>query len=100
MKDEFKCSNISFMHNQYCMAHCIKYMFSCLKQEYRVKKGLALDKSFRKIFGEKEENSNRSEFLKNLKSQPGWHQSCKSNQLDMRDKVKSATKLAIKGKSK
>ena len=36
------------------MTHCIKYMFPYLKQEYRVKKGLALNKSFKKTFGEKE----------------------------------------------
>ena len=65
-----------------------------------MKKGLAPDKSFRKIFKEKKNNSNGSESLKNLKSQPGWLQSCKSNQVDIRDKVKSATKLAIKGKSR
>ena len=63
-----------------------------------MKKGLALDKSFRKTFEEKEGNSNRSKFSKNSKSQPEWHQSCKSNQVDMRDKIKSATKLAVKGK--
>ena len=73
-------------------------MFSCLKQERGVKNGLALDRSFRKTFGEKEGNSNRSEFSKNSKSQPEWHQSCKSNQVDMHDKVKSAIELAVKRK--
>ena len=37
------------------MTHCIRYMFSYLKYECRMKKGLALDKSFRKTFGEKED---------------------------------------------
>ena len=41
---------------------------SYLKQECRVKKGLALDKSFRKTFEEKEDNSNKFEFSKNLES--------------------------------
>ena len=65
-----------------------------------MKKGLALDKSFKKTFGEKEDNSNISEFSKNFKSQLGWHQSCKSNQVDMHDKVKSVTRLAVKRKPK
>ena len=67
----------------HCMAPCIKYMFSCLKQECRVKKSLTFDKNFRKTFREKEGNLKRSEFSKNLKSQSDWHQSCKSNQVDM-----------------
>ena len=75
-------------------------MFFYLKEECRVKKGLALDKSFKKTFEGKEGNSNRSEFSKNSKSQLEWHQSYKSNQVDMRDKVKSATNLAVRGKSK
>ena len=61
----------------------------------------APDKSFRKIFGKKkEDDSDKSEFLENLKSQPVWHQSCKSNQIDKHDKVKSATRLAVKVKSR
>ena len=75
-------------------------MSSHLKQEYRVKKGLAPNKSFRKTFREKEGNSNKSEFSKNFKSQPDWPQSCKSNQADMHDKFKSATKLEVEGKSR
>ena len=39
----------------HCMTYCIRYMFSYLKQEFIVKKGLTLDKSFRKTFGEKED---------------------------------------------
>ena len=49
------------------MTHCIGYMFSYLKQECKVKMGLALDKSFRKTFREKKGNSNRSKFSKNFK---------------------------------
>ena len=37
------------------MTYCIRYMFSYLKCECRMKKGLAPDKSFRKTFGEKED---------------------------------------------
>ena len=63
------------------------------------------DKSFRKTFGEKEGNiRTRSEFSKiptELDLKPfAWHQSCKSNQVDKRDKVKSETSLAVKGKSR
>ena len=63
------------------------------------------DKSFRKTFGEKEGNTRtRSEFSKiptELDLKPfAWHQSCKSNQIDKRDKIKSATRLAAKGKSR
>ena len=75
-------------------------MYVYLKQECRVQKGLAPNKSFRKIFGKKKGNSNRSKFSKNFKSQPSWHQSYKSNQVDMRDKIKSTTKLTVKGKSR
>ena len=65
----------------------------------------APDKSFRKTFGKKEGNIQiRSEFSKiptELDLKPfAWHQSCKSNQVDKRDKVKSATRLAVKGKSR
>ena len=35
--------------------HCIRYIFSYLKQECRVKKGLAPNKSFRKTFRKKED---------------------------------------------
>ena len=52
MKNEFKYSDMLFMII-HCITHYIKYMFSCLKQECKVKKGLALDKSFKKTFGEK-----------------------------------------------
>ena len=63
------------------------------------------DKSFRKTFEEKEGNiRTRSEFSKiptELDLKPfAWHQSCKSNQVDKRDKVKSATRLAVNGKSR
>ena len=71
------------------MTHCIRYMSSYMKQECRVKKGLAPNKSFRKTFGEKEGNSDGSGFSKNLKSQQVWYQSCKSNQVDMHDQVKA-----------
>ena len=73
----------------HCMTHCIGYMFSYLKTRMQKKKGFALDKSFKKTFGEKKGNSNRLEFSKNFKSQPNWHQSYKSNQVDMRDKAKT-----------
>ena len=63
------------------------------------------DKSFRKTFGEKKGNiRTRLEFLKiptELDLKPfAWHQSYKSNQVDKRDKVKNATRLAVKGKSR
>ena len=72
MKNEFKCSDISFMHNHtlYDILHQVYVLY--LKQEYRGKKGLRPNKSFRKTFREKKGNSNRSEFSKNLKSQPDW----------------------------
>ena len=54
-----------------------------------MKKGIAADKSFRKTFGEKKANSNRSKFSRNFKSQPNWHQRCKSNPISMRDEVKA-----------
>ena len=37
------------------MTYCIRYMFSYMKYECRMKKDLAPDKSFRKTFGEKED---------------------------------------------
>ena len=43
-------------------------MYVYLKQECRVKKGLASNKGFKKAFGEKKGNSNRSEFSKKPKS--------------------------------
>ena len=39
----------------HCMTYCIRYMFSYPKQECKVKKGLAPDKSFRKTFVEKQD---------------------------------------------
>ena len=55
MKNKFKYSDMPFMIIHY-ITHCIRHMFSCLKQECRVKKGHAPDKSFRKTFEEKEGN--------------------------------------------
>ena len=64
--------NKHFIHakviHRIAFTHCTRYMFSYLKQECRVKKGLASDESFRKTFGEKEDNSNRSKFSKNPKT--------------------------------
>ena len=37
------------------MTYYIRYMFSYMKYEYRMKKELAPGKSFRKTFGEKED---------------------------------------------
>ena len=37
------------------MTYCIRYMFSYMKYEYRMKKDLASGKSFRKTFGENED---------------------------------------------
>ena len=76
-KDHKNESNAQTFHSRkvihhIAFTHCIRYMFSYLKQECREKKGLALNKSFRKTFREKEDNSNRSEFSKNSKSQPSW----------------------------
>ena len=53
-----------------------------------------LDKSFKKTFGEKEGNiRTRSEFSKiptELDLKPfAWHQRCKSNQVNMSDRVKA-----------
>ena len=78
-------SNAQTFHSctiMHCMTHCIRYMFSYLKQECIMKQGLASDKSFKKTFGEKEGNSNKSKFSKGFKSTP-WHQSCKSNPVDI-----------------
>ena len=74
-KDHKRESNAHTFHSckvihPIAFTHYIRYMFSYLKQECRVKKGLALNKSFRKTFGEKESNSNRSKFWKNFESQP------------------------------
>ena len=52
-------SNAQIFHSCtiiHCITHCIRYMFSYLKEECRAKKGLASDKSFRKTFEEKECN--------------------------------------------
>ena len=49
-------------------SYIASYIYSYLKEEYRVKKGFTPDKNFRKTFEEKEGNSNRSEFLKNSES--------------------------------
>ena len=69
MKNEFKCSNISFMHNHtlHGTLHQVYIFLSEIGMQSE-KKGFAPDKSFRKTFGEKEGNSNRSEFSKNFKS--------------------------------
>ena len=48
--------------------HCIRYVFSYLKQECRVKKGLVPNKSFRKTFEKKEGNLSRSKLSKNSES--------------------------------
>ena len=37
-----------------------------------MKKGLTLDKSFKKTFGEKEDKFDESKSSKNFKSQPNW----------------------------
>ena len=88
MKNESKYSNVSFMHN-HTLHDTSHQMYVYLKQERRVKKGLALDKSFRKTFEEKKNNSNRSEFSKSSKPQPNWHKNGKSDQIDMSDRVKA-----------
>ena len=66
MKNDFKCSDISFMHNHTLHDPLHQIYVSYLKQKCRVKKGLRLDKSFKKTFGEKEGNSNKSEFQRIL----------------------------------
>ena len=54
-KDHKSESNAHTFHS--CtITHCIGHMFSYLKKECRVKKGLTPDKSFRKTFEEKEGN--------------------------------------------
>ena len=44
--------------------HCIRYVFSYLKQECRVKKGLAPNKSFKKTFGGNKTILNKLKFSK------------------------------------
>ena len=44
-------------------------------------------KASERLSRRKKNNSNRSEFSKNFKSQSDWHQSCKCNQVDIYDKV-------------
>ena len=71
MKNKFKYSDMSFMII-HCITHLHQIYVSCLKQECRVKKGRAPDKSFRKTFEEKEGNIQTiSEFSK-PKSQLSW----------------------------
>ena len=72
MKNEFKCSNMSFMHN-YTLHGTLHQVYVFLSETgIQSEKGFGPDKSFRKTFGEKEGNSNRSKFSKDLKSQPSW----------------------------
>ena len=52
----------------HCMTRCIRYMFSYMKEEYKVKKGLTPNKSFRKTFEEKKGKSKQIEVSKNFKS--------------------------------
>ena len=54
-----------------------------------MKKGLASDKSFRKTFGRKKRIQSNQEFSKSPEYQQDWHQKCKSNPINMRDKVKA-----------
>ena len=70
MKNEFKCLDISFMHNHtlHGILHQVYVFLSETGMHSERKRGLAPDKSFRKTFGEKEGNSNRSEFSKKQKS--------------------------------
>ena len=58
----------SFMHNHTLYDALHQSYVSYLKKEYKVKKGLAPDKNFRKASGRKEGNSNISEFSKNHES--------------------------------
>ena len=103
-KNKFKCSEMSFIII-HCIIHCIRYIF-LFEIGMQSKTVHTPDKSFRKTFGEKEGNiQTRSEFSKKIPTELdlkpfAWHQSCKSNQIDKCDKVKSATRLAVKGKSK
>ena len=62
MKNEYKCSNISFMHDH--TLHGTLHLAYVFLSEIGIQseKGLTLDKSFRKTFGNEECNSNRSEF--------------------------------------
>ena len=71
-KDHKSESNAQTFHSckvihHIAFTHYIRYMFSYLKQECRVKKGLASDKSFKDLRKE-EDNSNGSEFSKNRES--------------------------------
>ena len=61
------------MHNHIAFTYCTRYMCIFFSEiGIQIEKGFAPDKSFRKTFGEKEYNSNGSEFSKNLKSQISW----------------------------
>ena len=50
----------------------MRYMFSYLKYECRMKKGLAPDEASERPSGRKRINSDESKFSKSFKSQPNW----------------------------
>ena len=82
-----ECLNISFMHNHtlHDTLHQIYVFLS--KIGIQVESGLALDKKLQKDLRKKEGNSDKSEFFKEY--QQVWHKRCKSNQVNISDKVKA-----------
>ena len=64
-KDHKNESNAQIFHSCtiiHCMTHCIRYMFSYLKQEYKVKKGLASIKASKRPSGRKKETQTNLSF--------------------------------------
>ena len=68
MKNEFKCSNISFMHDHALHGTLHQIYVFLSKTGMQSEKGFGLDKSFKKTFGKEEGNSNRSEFSKGFQT--------------------------------
>ena len=80
MKNEFKCSDSSFMHNHtlHGILHQV-YVFLSETGMQSEKKGLALDKSFRKTFEEKKVIQTDQSFQRISYPNQNWYQSCKSS---------------------
>ena len=103
-KTSLKYSDTSFMII-HCITHCIGYIFSCLKQERRIRRFVHPIKASERPSGRKKvifkQDRSFQKIPTELDLKPfAWHQSCKSNQIDKRDKIKSTTRLAVKGKSR
>ena len=94
MKNEFKCSDVSFMHN-HTLHDTLHQMYVFLFEiGMQSEKGFCVDKSFRKTFGEKKDNSNRLEISKNHESQPSWQSRVSPDRYT--DKIKSCA-ISIRG---